>query len=319
LFETIDPGIERMTRGRKGVVWDAFKKDYLKALLAGDRAAAAEVVESLLSSSIDLPSIYLNVLSPVMVQVGELWGRGAINVAQEKLATQITLGQMAKLRLLQVAARPSAHRVLVSCVEGEEHYIGARMAADLFMMEGWAVDFLGPNVPVTSLIEMIESRQPQLLALSATMQSHVKKAKGLMRRLKTLSVRPKLLLGGQALRDGKLAVPNRLICRAAGNVVEGLKIARELLNSERPQTMLDAYLKEFGSQVRELRAQADWTQQRLADLTGLTRAYIVMVEGGKQNVSMDVVIRLANALGVLPERLLPQNQAGAGTARESSS
>ncbi|MCM3900770.1 MAG: helix-turn-helix domain-containing protein [Pyrinomonadaceae bacterium] len=68
--------------------------------------------------------------------------------------------------------------------------------------------------------------------------------------------------------------------------------------------MLDAYLKEFGSQVRQLRSQSGWTQQRLAELTGLTRAYIVSVEGGKQNVSLDVVVRVANALGVMPERLL---------------
>jgi y4mF family transcriptional regulator len=298
-----------MARGRKGIAWDQFKKDYLKALLAGDRAAAGEVVESLLASSIALPAIYLNVLSPVMVQIGELWGRGAINVAQEKLATQITLGQMAKLRLLQVGPRPSAHRVLVSCVEGEEHYIGARMAADLFMMEGWAIDFLGPNVPGMSLIEMIKSRRPQLVALSATMQRHVKNAKGLIRQIAALSPRPKVLLGGQALRDGKSSTPKRLICRVAGNVVEGLKIARDLLNSERPKTVLDAYLKEFGSQVRQLRSQAGWTQQRLAELTGLTRAYIVSVEGGKQNVSLDVVVRVANALGVTPERLLAKDGA----------
>jgi y4mF family transcriptional regulator len=239
-----------------------------------------------------------------MVQIGDLWGRGAINVAQEKLATQITLGQMAKLRLLQVGPRPSAHRILVSCVEGEEHYIGARMAADLFMMEGWAVDFLGPNVPGVSLIEMIKSRRPQLVALSATMQRHVKNAKGLIRQMTALSPRPKLLLGGQALRDGAGLAPKSLICRVAGNVVEGLEIARDLLNLESPKTVLDTYLKEFGSQVRQLRSQAGWTQQRLADLTGLTRAYIVSVEGGKQNVSLDVVVRVANALGVTPERLL---------------
>lgn len=293
-----------MARGRKGIAWDPFRKDYLKALLAGDRAAAGEVIENLLASSIDLPAIYLNVLSPVMVQIGDLWGRGVINVAQEKLATQITLGQMAKLRLLQVGPRPSAQRVLVSCVEGEEHYVGARMAADLFMMEGWSVDFLGPNVPGTSLIEMIESRQPQLVALSATMQRHVKKAKRLMRQLTALSVPPKVLLGGQALRDDQSLAPDRLTCRVASNVVEGLIMARELLNSERPATMLDAYLKDFGRQVRELRSQASWTQQRLAELTGLTRAYIVSVEGGKQNVSLDVVVRIANALGTTPERLL---------------
>jgi MerR family transcriptional regulator, light-induced transcriptional regulator len=293
-----------MARGGEGIAWDQFRKDYLKALLAGDRAAAGDVVESLLASSITLPAIYLNVLSPVMVQVGELWGRGAINVAQEKLATQITLGQMAKLRLLQVGPRPSAHRVLVCCVEGEEHYIGARMAADLFMMEGWAVDFLGPNVPGASLIQMIKSRRPQLVALSATMQRHVKNAKGLIRQIAPLSPAPKVLLGGQALRDGEGWAPKSLTCRVAGNVVEGVKIARDLLNSEKPKTVLDAYLKEFGNQVRQLRSQAGWTQQRLADLTGLTRAYIVSVEGGKQNISLDVVVRVANALEVTPDRLL---------------
>jgi methanogenic corrinoid protein MtbC1/DNA-binding XRE family transcriptional regulator len=298
-----------MARGTKGIDWESFKKDYLRALLAGDRVAAGEVLENLLASSIDLPAIYLNVLSPAMVQIGDLWGRGAINVAQEKLATQITLGQMAKLRLLQVGPRPSAHRVLVSCVEGEEHYIGARMAADLFTMEGWRVDFLGPNVPETSLIEMIESRQPRLLALSVTMQSHIKKAKRLLRQLTNLTVRPKVLLGGQALGHGQFLAPKRLICRVAGNVVEGLVTARELLNSESPKTVLDAYLKEFGRQVRELRAQAGWTQQRLAELTGLTRAYIVSVEGGKQNVSLDVVVRIANALGTTPERLLATDDA----------
>ena len=104
--------------------------------------------------------------------------------------------------------------------------------------------------------------------------------------------------------DGEGWAPKSLICRVAGNVVEGLKIARDLLNSESPKTVLNAYLKEFGNQMRQLRSQAGWTQQRLADLTGLTRAYIVSVEGGKQNVSLDVVVRVANALGVTPERLL---------------
>ena len=136
------------------------------------------------------------------------------------------------------------------------------------------------------------------------MQRHVKNAKGLIRQMTVLSPPPKVLLGGQALRDGEGWAPKSLICRVAGNVVEGLKIARDLLNSESPKTVLDAYLKEFGSQVRQLRSQAGWTQQRLADLTGLTRAYIVSVEGGKQNISLDVVVRVANALGVTPDRLL---------------
>ena len=57
-----------------------------------------------------------------------------------------------------------------------------------------------------------------------------------------------------------------------------------------------------------LRQQAGWTQEQLAKATRLTRAYIVAVEGGKQNVSMDVVIRVANGLGVAPDQLLAMEE-----------
>ena len=134
-----------MARGGEGIARDQFRKDYLKALLAGDRAAAGDVVESLLASSIISPGNLLKCFVSGDGSSRGVVGPGSDKRCPGKLATQITLGQMAKLRLLQVWPRPSAHRVLVCCVEGEEHYIGARMAADLFMMEGWAVDFLVPT------------------------------------------------------------------------------------------------------------------------------------------------------------------------------
>ena len=64
----------------------------------------------------------------------------------------------------------------------------------------------------------------------------------------------------------------------------------------------------MGRRVRDLRQQAGWTQEQLAKATRLTRAYIVAVEGGKQNVSMDVVIRVANGLGVAPDQLLAMEE-----------
>jgi transcriptional regulator with XRE-family HTH domain len=56
--------------------------------------------------------------------------------------------------------------------------------------------------------------------------------------------------------------------------------------------------------VRELRTKKGWTQEQLAEATRVTRVCIVAVEGGKQNVSMDILVRLANALAVTPEALL---------------
>ena len=56
--------------------------------------------------------------------------------------------------------------------------------------------------------------------------------------------------------------------------------------------------------VRELRTRKGWTQEQLAEAARVTRVCIVAVEGGKQNVSMDIVVRMANALGIKPEGLL---------------
>jgi len=66
---------------------------------------------------------------------------------------------------------------MVCCVEGEHHFIAARMAADLFQMEGWQVDFLGPDVPTAALIEIVSARRPNLLALSTTLQSNLRRTR----------------------------------------------------------------------------------------------------------------------------------------------
>jgi len=85
---------------------------------------------------------------------------------------------------------------------------------------------------------------------------------------------------------------------------EGIELIAKLLRSDRPKAMLREYLLTLGRRVRELRTNKGWTQEELAEATRVTRVCIVAVEGGKQNVSMDILIRLANALSVSPEILL---------------
>ena len=277
---------------------------YLRALLDGDSNAATRIVHELIAKRATVADIYLEVLAPGMFQIGELWCDGKVNVAQEHLATQITLGQMDKLRLIQSAPRSLSYRVMVCCVEGEHHFIAARMAADLFQMEGWQVDFLGPDVPTAALIEIVSARRPNLLALSTTLQSNLRRTRALIKKIRKLPAVPYIIVGGRATlgdNSGKNKIQG---IETAANVIEGVTLAKKILAPERPKAILSDYLKELGRRVRDLRQQAGWTQEQLAKATRLTRAYIVAVESGKQNVSMDVVIRVANGLGVAPDRLL---------------
>jgi transcriptional regulator with XRE-family HTH domain len=86
--------------------------------------------------------------------------------------------------------------------------------------------------------------------------------------------------------------------------MDGLNFALSAFRSEPPKTDLQQYLREIGLRIRELRTRTGHTQAQLAQIAGLNRAYIVSVERGKQNISMGVIIKIANALGVAAEHLL---------------
>ena len=66
-----------------------------------------------------------------------------------------------------------------------------------------------------------------------------------------------------------------------------------------PEFSRSEILASVGANVRRLRARK-FTQQELEALTGLDVQYIRKIEGGRVNITIDTLRRLANALGVLP-------------------
>ena len=279
---------------------------YMQALLSGDDQAAFQILHQMVLGRAPLGDIYLNLISPALIDVGQLWCDGKIGVGLEKLASHLALKHMDRLRdIFNSDRQRSPQRILVSCVEGEQHCIGARMVADLLMIDGWPVDFLGADVPTAALLETIKVRRPQLVALSVRTSSGLEHARRVLEELSDFQDRPKVLLGGQAMiqtdwrQDG--------MCAVAGDAVEGVEIAAKLLSAQPPTAVLKEYLIGLGRRVRDLRNRKGWTQEQLAESARLTRASIIGVERGKQNISMDVVIRLANSLGTSPEDLLSGN------------
>jgi XRE family aerobic/anaerobic benzoate catabolism transcriptional regulator len=75
----------------------------------------------------------------------------------------------------------------------------------------------------------------------------------------------------------------------------------------------DAFLRQLGERVRELRARRGLARRTLAIDSGLSERYIAQLESGSGNVSILLLRRLARALDVPLERLLadeplaPQN------------
>ncbi len=56
--------------------------------------------------------------------------------------------------------------------------------------------------------------------------------------------------------------------------------------------------KIVGNSIRELRREAGYSQERLAEKANLHHNYIGEIERGEKNVSIDVLMRIATALRV---------------------
>ena len=176
---------------------DAYEA-YLAAVRAGDRRRAFETVERARGAGMGVHAIYLEVFQPTLREIGRLWQENLISVAEEHLATAITLAAM--LRLSGETALGEGGRTLIAaCSDTERHEIGLRMLCDFMDLEGWETIFLGPSVPAESLQRMVQQRQPEVVALSASIAPHLPQLRATIAGLRAAAGerQPLFLVGGR--------------------------------------------------------------------------------------------------------------------------
>jgi transcriptional regulator with XRE-family HTH domain len=70
------------------------------------------------------------------------------------------------------------------------------------------------------------------------------------------------------------------------------------------RTMLNDPRSQFGLRLSEIRKNRGWSQERLAEKSGLARSYVGGVERGQRNIALLNICRLAEALDLPPSALL---------------
>ena len=63
-------------------------------------------------------------------------------------------------------------------------------------------------------------------------------------------------------------------------------------------------LAQFGLRVRQLRLERGLSQEDLAETADLHRNYVSQIEGGRRNVSLLNILKLAHGLKVSPAKLI---------------
>src|SRR3954447_19606872 len=121
---------------------------YAAALLTGDEVAAEIAIRDALGEQLTTAEIDDHVIAPALWLIGELWERGEISIAQEHLATEISLRMLALQREAQRVAHVRTRcRVLLATPSGERHVVALRMVDEILREAGCQVLMLGADVP----------------------------------------------------------------------------------------------------------------------------------------------------------------------------
>jgi methanogenic corrinoid protein MtbC1 len=170
---------------------------FLEGLLARDSARARRAVEEALADGVPIPDLYLGVLEPALQEVGHRWAMGAINIAEEHYATAVAQSILDGLGRMLRRPPKDGRLALVSGTPEELHALGTRVVADFLETDGWEVILLGPGAPAADITALVESEQPDLVALSTATAGVLDGVVELLGALAALAPRPYIVAGGQ--------------------------------------------------------------------------------------------------------------------------
>jgi len=194
---------------------------YAKALIAGDEVGAEHAVREALDARLSTAQIDDEIIAPALWLIGRLWARGEISVADEHLATQISLRVLALQREARRTARGrEGHKVLLAAPEGEAHIVALQMVANLLRDAGYSVLMLGGDVPLEALAESAARHQPQVICLSATMPSASDRLTIAMHEIQRSWPGAGYVLGGRGISSRLRPRPGIQLCRRVSEAVE---------------------------------------------------------------------------------------------------
>ncbi len=188
------------------MIKEVYYLDYFNGLLEGDKNRCRGVIDRLLEEKTGIIEIYTELFQKTLYQVGKMWDQNKLSVGDEHLGTEITEELLYYCSSRITPVRQLNKKALVSCVNKEYHKLGARMAADVFVLNGWETYFLGASTPTKEILKYIDLKKPEIVGLSFSFYINIMKLIDVVREIKTNYPGQKVILGGRAELNGQAEI-----------------------------------------------------------------------------------------------------------------
>ena len=293
-------------------------RKYKDSLVDGDQKNALATINLALANGSDVKTVYRKIFTSAQREIGQMWHDGEISISHENRAAGITLEIMSRLRANFEIEDPNAPLAIVTIPKNDNHTIGARMFADFLMMEGWRVDYLTNHnvnkyqIPNDDFIKYVNEIKPKLFAISVATDMAFIECNNLTEFFKLNWPHIKVIWGGPGVskslktdKDIELkdieenfsksinSKPDFVCC---SNSAFESKECKSFLSRSMNHSDLDSVddtLSKIGNNIKALRISKGISQQELANLASIDRAFISTIENGKRNLSVSVLHKIA--------------------------
>ena len=176
-----------------------YLKQLYDAVVSGDAKTAQLITKEALAAGIDPLKLVNEHMVPAMDEVGRRFEANEYFVPELLISARAMKGALELIRPLLIARGDKpVGRVAIGTVKGDLHDIGKNLVASLLEGGGFEVLDLGVNVSPEKFIEAVNTKQADIVAMSALLTTTMPAMKTTIDALTQAGVRGKVkvLIGG---------------------------------------------------------------------------------------------------------------------------
>lgn len=202
------------------------------ALAKGDASTAVALVDDALDARAEPVSLLCDVITPAQCRIGERWQSGEWSVAQEHIATGISLAATEAVARRVRSWPITKGRIIVGCAEREWHALAAMVVATSFRARGWEVTFLGAATPAERLYSYLHQVEPDAVAISCSVSGGLPSTRRSIESVTTAGV--PVLAGGAAFGTDDRRARALGATAWAPTLLDGLELVDDLSTTVEP-------------------------------------------------------------------------------------
>jgi methanogenic corrinoid protein MtbC1 len=181
-----------------------------KAGRSGDLPLASSLIDRAAALGVRRVDVLVGLVAPLLHDIGELWARCKITIADEHRFTALCQRLVAAVaaRLHPPSPTPTTVRpeLILMGAGGNQHSLGLEVAALWFGEQGKTSEILAPGLRPTEVLEILERTGAGTLGLSVSLPEQLESVLELVSAIQRskLARKARILVGGFAVKQGTI-------------------------------------------------------------------------------------------------------------------